>query len=87
MQLAITAIAVTAGLVFSLAVALFTDRSFSLPIAGSGLILSTAAIILLSSGVLAEIVYNLGDVRDSDFARLTLRIRRGGSGGRRQVVE
>jgi glycosyltransferase involved in cell wall biosynthesis len=60
---------------YTLTTVLFTDKAFSLPIAGTGLILTTAAIILLSSGALAEVVYNLGDVRDSEFARLTRRIR------------
>jgi glycosyltransferase involved in cell wall biosynthesis len=63
-------------LAYSFAAALFTDKPFSLPIAGTGLILSTAAIILLSSGALAEVVYSLGDTRESEFARLTWRIRR-----------
>lgn len=60
---------------YTLAIVLFTNKAFSLPIAGSGLIFTTAAIILLSGGALAEVVYNLGDVRDSEFARLTRRIR------------
>jgi glycosyltransferase involved in cell wall biosynthesis len=48
---------------------------FSLPIAGSGLIFLAAAVILLSGGALAEIVYNLGDIREHRFAQLTQRIR------------
>jgi glycosyltransferase involved in cell wall biosynthesis len=45
--------------------------SFSLPIAGSGVIFLLGAIILGSSGVLGELVYRLGDVRERDFSRLT----------------
>ena len=55
--------------------ALLTHRPFSLPIAGSGLIFFAAAIILLSGGALAEVVYKLGDVREHEFARLTRRVR------------
>jgi glycosyltransferase involved in cell wall biosynthesis len=60
---------------YTLASALFSNRPFSLPIAGTGLILTTAAIIMWSSGALAEVVYNLGDMRERDFARLTQRAR------------
>jgi glycosyltransferase involved in cell wall biosynthesis len=60
--------------------AVMMGRDFSLPIAGTGLIFFTGAIILLSSGALAEVVYNLGDTRESEFARLTQRV--GGSSSR-----
>jgi glycosyltransferase involved in cell wall biosynthesis len=55
--------------------ALTGDRTFSLSIAGTGLIFMTAALILLSSGALAEMVYKLGDLREHEFARLTQRTR------------
>lgn len=42
-----------------------------LPVAGSGVILLMAAFILACSGVLGELVYKLGDVRERDFSRLT----------------
>ncbi len=43
----------------------------SLPIAGTGVILLMAAIILVCGGVIGEIVYKLGDVREHHFSRLT----------------
>jgi glycosyltransferase involved in cell wall biosynthesis len=46
----------------------------SLPIAGAGMIFLTGAFILASSGALAEMLYDLGDVRDHEFARLTSRV-------------
>ena len=42
-----------------------------LPVAGTGVILLMAAFILVCSGVLAELVYKLGDIREQDFSRLT----------------
>lgn len=45
--------------------------SFSLPIAGSGVIFLASAAILLCSGALAELIYAHGDVRDREFFRLT----------------
>ncbi len=51
------------------------DHSMSLSIAGTGLIFMTAALIMLSNGALAEMVYNLGDMREHEFARLTQRTR------------
>lgn len=46
----------------------------SLPIAGSGVIFTSCALILLSGGALAELVYKVGDIRDKEFSRLTLRV-------------
>jgi glycosyltransferase involved in cell wall biosynthesis len=45
----------------------------SLPLAGSGLIFLMAAVSLMASGTLGELVYKLGDVRPDDFARLSER--------------
>jgi glycosyltransferase involved in cell wall biosynthesis len=45
-----------------------------LPVAGSGVILLTSAIILIGSGALAELVYNLGKVREYEFSQLTQRV-------------
>lgn len=42
-----------------------------LPVAGSGAIMLMAAFILGLSGVLGELVYKTGDVRERDFSRLT----------------
>src|SRR5665213_785945 len=45
----------------------------SLPLTGAGVIFLTAALMLMASGALGELVYKLGDVRPEDFARLTSR--------------
>jgi glycosyltransferase involved in cell wall biosynthesis len=49
------------------------DQPFSLPIVGSGLIFSISALVLVSSGLIAELVYKLGDVREFHYSRLTER--------------
>lgn len=46
----------------------------SLPLAGAGLIFLMAAVTLMASGTLGELVYKLGDVRPEQFARLSRRI-------------
>lgn len=53
---------------------LFTRSSYSLPIAGVGMIFLASAIISISSGALGELIYTLGDARDHEFARLTQRL-------------
>jgi len=50
----------------------------SLPLAGSGLIFLMAAVTLMASGTLGELVYKLGDVRPDQFARLSQRLSVGG---------
>jgi len=60
---------------YSLIAAATKHRPLSLPVAGAGLIFLAGAIILFSSGSLAEIVYKLGDMRERDFARLTRKVR------------
>lgn len=65
---------------YALFAALWLHRPLSLPISGAGLIFLTGAIILLSSGAIAEIVYKLGDLRERDFARLTHRVRSSAAG-------
>ena len=47
----------------------------SLPIAGCGVIFLTSALMMVCSGALGELVYNLGDMRDHEFARLTQKLR------------
>jgi hypothetical protein len=49
----------------------------SLPLAGAGLIFLMAAVTLIASGTLGELVYKLGDVRPEQFARLSKRIAAG----------
>ncbi len=45
--------------------------AISLPIAGSGVIFLSSALILLCGGALAELIYARGDVRDREFLKLT----------------
>lgn len=52
-----------------------------LPVAGSGVILLMTAFILGCSGMLGELVYKLGDVRERDFSRLTGKVWGGPAGG------
>ena len=47
----------------------------SLPLAGCGIIFLSCAFIMICSGALGELVYNLGDMRDHEFARLTQKLR------------
>jgi len=53
----------------------------SLPVAGTGVILLMAAFILVCGGVLGELIYKLGDVRDHHFSRLTENVWDRASGG------
>jgi glycosyltransferase involved in cell wall biosynthesis len=52
-----------------------TDGTLSLPIAGSGVIFLSSAIILMGSGAIGELVYKLGDMREHEFSGLTQQIR------------
>jgi glycosyltransferase involved in cell wall biosynthesis len=52
-----------------------TTGTFSLPIAGSGVIFLSSVIILMGSGMLGELVYKLGDMREYEFSGLTQQIR------------
>jgi glycosyltransferase involved in cell wall biosynthesis len=45
-----------------------------LPLAGTGVVLLTGALILACGGVLGELIFKLGDLREQDFARLTRKI-------------
>ena len=54
---------------FTLA-ALASGGSFSLMIAGCGVIFLSSAIILMGSGALGELVYKLGDMREHEFSGL-----------------
>jgi glycosyltransferase involved in cell wall biosynthesis len=59
---------------YELTTSLLYGAATSLPVAGSGVIFLTSAFILSCSGALGELVYNLGDMREHQFARLTQRI-------------
>jgi len=48
-----------------------TAGTLSLAVAGSGVMFLMASIILAGGGVLGEMIYKLGDVRERDFSRLT----------------
>src|SRR5918994_377662 len=51
--------------------------SLPLPVAGSGLIFFTSALVMVCGGALGELVYKLGDVRDLHFSRLSCKVRTG----------
>ena len=72
----------TLALGYSLFTVLTGSAPFSLSIAGSGLIFLSSAAILISSGAFGELVYKTGDMRESDFARLTRTIQRRPDAGR-----
>jgi glycosyltransferase involved in cell wall biosynthesis len=59
---------------YELFIALVRHGSISLSIAGSGLIMLSSALILMSGGAFGELVYRLGDMREHQFARLTARV-------------
>jgi glycosyltransferase involved in cell wall biosynthesis len=52
-----------------------SEGTLSLPIAGSGVIFLSSAIILMGSGALGELVYKLGDMREHEFSGLTQQTR------------
>ena len=56
-------------------VTLVSDGTYSLPIAGCGVIFLSSAIILLGRGAIGELVYKLGDMREHEFSGLTQQIR------------
>lgn len=60
-------------LVAGLLTALPGSGQMSLPLTGCGVIFITAALTLLASGTLGELIYRLGDIRPDDYARLTKR--------------
>jgi hypothetical protein len=56
------------------AVTFATQGTLSLPIAGSGVIFLSAAIILLAGGAIGELVYKLGELREHEFSGLTAHV-------------
>ncbi len=50
------------------------EAALSIPLAGTGIILLVAAFMLVCGGVVGELVYNLGDVREHQFSALTRKI-------------
>lgn len=67
--IAVGSIALVAGLL----PALPDSGQMSLPLTGCGVIFITAALTLMASGTLGELIYRLGDIRPDDYARLTKR--------------
>jgi hypothetical protein len=55
---------------------MLAEGSLPLPVAGTGLIFLTSAVILVSAGAFGELVYKTGDMREHQFARLTQRLQR-----------
>ncbi len=51
-----------------------SSHDLPLPLAGTGLLLLYGAIVLGLSGVIGNLVYELGDMRESEFSLLTARI-------------
>jgi hypothetical protein len=71
-----------ATIAFGYTAATFIETgTMSLPIAGTGVIFLASAFVSLCSGALGELVYNLGDVRDHQFAGLTQKAEAGASAG------
>lgn len=64
----------TAALCFALWRWAATPDGMSLPIAGTGMLLVMSGFILLSGGVFGELVYRLGDIRETEFSRLTSKV-------------
>ena len=59
---------------YSFYCALHDGGAIPMPIAGSGVIFFGAALIMMANGALGEFVYHLGDMRESEFSRLTQRV-------------
>jgi glycosyltransferase involved in cell wall biosynthesis len=73
----------TSTLGWSIYVTIADHQNLPLPVAGTGLIFLSSALILISAGAFGELVYKTGDVREHHFARLTARLegRRGDTQG------
>jgi glycosyltransferase involved in cell wall biosynthesis len=50
----------------------------SLPLTGAGVILLASSIFVYASGALGELIYKFGDLREFQFAQLTMRLSKGG---------
>jgi glycosyltransferase involved in cell wall biosynthesis len=69
-------LAALAILTYSAVVAIQSNTLPPLPLIGSGLVLFSAAALLLGGGALAEQVCRLGEVREVEFSRLTQAVNR-----------
>ena len=70
----------TVAIAFSLWQWATTGAPIPLPVAGTGVLLWMSAFILVCGGILGELIYRFGDVRDRDFSRLTGTTWRSGTG-------
>ena len=61
---------------YSLFHSLLPGGTLSLPLAGSGIIFMSSALILICAGALGELAYQLGDLREQEFSALTERLGR-----------
>lgn len=52
---------------------------FSLPVAGTGVLMLVSAVMLQLSGALGELIYQRGDLRDREFSKLTQSVRTKGT--------
>jgi len=59
-----------------------TDAGMPLPVAGTGVLLLMSAFILVCGGVVGELIYRLGDMRENHFSRLTQTVWRSDPDGR-----
>jgi len=65
----------TLAIAYSIYAALASPTmTLPLPIAGTGVIFFTSALILFCGGTLGELVYRLGDVREHQYAKLTQKL-------------
>jgi glycosyltransferase involved in cell wall biosynthesis len=70
-MLALPLLVASAGAFAFTAISFLSGNSLPLPVAGTGIVFLSSAIILFSSGAVAELVYKLGDLRESALAPLT----------------
>ena len=73
MPFALLGIVIGIATVFSF----FATGSFSIPLAGTGLLFIALSMFLFFNGILGELVYNTGDTRTENFARMTASVRSG----------
>jgi glycosyltransferase involved in cell wall biosynthesis len=57
-----------------------TDAPIPMPVAGTGVLAWMSAFVLISGGMLGEMIYRFGDVREQHFSRLTGNLWRAGDG-------
>jgi len=70
-MLSLPMLALSAAALTYTASVILVKQHLSLPIAGSGLVFLTSAMLLVCAGALAELTYRLGDLREVEFSALT----------------